>query len=106
MVDLDGSFKFSKTVSVKTNCANDEDLLIYPNPVAKNHGVLNIKFYSGRNEAQINIIDMLGRTIKSIYLEVEKEWNTINLDISDLPAGTYNIQIAGEKNSKMFIIQE
>jgi len=49
---------------------------------------------------------MMGRTVKSISLEVEKEMNRLTLDISDLPSGTYNVQIAGDRNSKMLIIQE
>ena len=74
--------------------------------VGKDNGILNIKFFSEREETQINIVDMLGRTVKSISLDVEREWNTITLDISDLPSGTYNVQIVGDKKSKMLIIQE
>jgi len=106
MVDLDGSYKYSKVVNIELNCEGDEDLVIYPNPSPKDNGILNIKFYSGREEAQINIVDMLGRTVKSVSLEVEREWNTVTLDISDLPSGTYNVQIAGDRKSKMLIIQE
>ena len=103
MIDLDGSYKYSKVVSAETDCQGHGEMKIYPNPTTKDNGILNIKFYSGRAEAQINI---LGRTVKSLSLEVEREWNTLTLDISDLPSGTYNVQITGDKTSKMLIIQE
>ena len=80
MVDLDGSFEYSEIISVRKNC----DRL---------------------REAQINTTDMLGRLVRTFSLEFEKEWNTSSLDISDLPAETYNVQIEGKKNSKILIIQ-
>ena len=95
MVDLDGNYKYSKIVNTETNCKSEKELLIYPNLIGKDTGTLNIKLFSERDETQINIVDMLGRKVNSISLEVE--WNTISLDISDFPSGIYNVQVAGEK---------
>jgi len=68
--------------------------------------MLNVRFFSEREEARINITDMTGRIIKSLSLEVEKDWNALGMDISDLPSGTYNLQIVGSRYSKMFNVIE
>ena len=107
MVDLDGSYKYSNIVSKSTGCEDTHEVIIYPNPVSPYNGILNVKFYSERPEAQLQITDMLGRVVKRLTLDVESEFiNTVQLDISDLPVGNYNIMILGDKKSKMFTIQE
>jgi len=107
MVDLDGSVDYSKIVNAETGCKmDDEGLVIYPNPVPKEYGMLNVRFFAEREEVKINITDMNGRIIKSLSLEVEKDWNALGMDISDLASGTYNLQIVGSRYSKMFNIIE
>ena len=107
MVDLDGSFEYSKILNAKTDCRTDTEIILYPNPTSKSTGVLNIKFYSVLTETQVQIVDMLGRTVKSISTGTDIGWNTMTLDISDLPSATYNVRLeGGTNNSKMLIIQE
>jgi len=107
MVDLDGTFKYSSIRAVETDCESTNELNIYPNPASANNGVLNVKFYSKRSEAQLQITDMLGRVVKQLTLDVESDYiNTVQLDISDLPSGNYTMTILGDRTSKMFIIQE
>lgn len=99
-IDLDGDADIGSTVFVDVdadgtyNAANDIPL----------EG--DIKLFSERDEAQINIVDMLGRTVKSFYLEVDRDWNNITVDISDLPSGTYNVQKIGDRKAHILIIQE
>ena len=107
MVDLDGSYEYSDVVQARPECENTHEIDIYPNPISPEAGMINVKFYSERHEAQLQIIDMLGRVVKRTSIDVEKDFvNTIEMDISDLPVGNYTMQLVGEKGSKIFTIQE
>jgi len=81
--DLDGSFEYSKVISV--TFGNEKDIEIYPNPT---NGTLNIV---GIKTAEVKIIDKLGRVVKA--------FNTTNqkIDISELPNGIYLISVTTKK---------
>ncbi len=107
MVDLDGSFEYSKIINVDTDCSNDYKIELYPNPTSSNLGVINVKFYSKTDEAQIQIIDMQGRTVKQLTIgTVQDDLNSIQLDVTDLPPGTYHFNMigGGTGSTKTFII--
>jgi len=107
MVDLDGSFEYSKVINVTTDCAHDYKLELYPNPANRATGQLNLNFFSNSEDVQIQIADMLGRTVQRLSLEATtKEMNTVRFDISSLPSGTYSLKILGgfKESSKIFII--
>ena len=108
MVDLNGLIEFSKVVFVSLDCTKlNHQTNIYPNPISSNLGILNVEFYSEKSETQLLIIDISGRIVKRISLEVESGMtNKIQIDISNLPVGTYSLQQVGTKRSNLFIIQE
>jgi len=107
MVDLDKSVEYSNIVLQKANCEDSHEISIYPNPINQHGDLLNVSFYSNRKNALIQMTDMLGRVVKKITLDVEAEFeNTVQIDISDLPSGNYNLQLIGNRYSKMVIIQE
>ena len=106
MVDKDGSAKYSTTVNAKTNCGEGDGLIIYPNPINAGADLLNVKFYSDKKDIQLVISDMLGRKVKVLSLEVEETWNTINIDISNLPAGTYHLLQTGNGNNQKFVVRD
>lgn len=108
MVDLDGAIEYSKIISIDTNCGfENEGLNFYPNPISSNQGFLNVEFVTEKMETQLLIVDVLGRTVKRISFEaIQGMTNYIQIDISDLPAGTYSLQQVGTRKPKLFIIQE
>ncbi len=106
MVDTDGSFKYSDVLYIKTNCEEEYDIAVYPNPIYKGSKAINIKFFAEREDAQLIITSITGQVVKQLNLNNGKEWNTVQADISDLPSGSYFIKILGAKGSKTFIIQE
>lgn len=108
MVDLDETVEYSKTISVETDCAdNNGELVVYPNPILRDHGLLNVEFFTNKDETQLLIVDLLGRTVKRISFEVLPQMtNYIQIDISNLPTGTYSLQQVGTQKSNLFIIQE
>ena len=108
MVDIDNSFEYSKVVSINLDCEKmNNQINVYPNPISPEQGMLNVEFFAEKTETQLSIVDLLGRTVTRLSLEVEPEMtNFIQIDISHLPAGTYSLQQLGTKTSNLFIIQE
>jgi len=108
MVDLDGSFEYSKIVSVDINCFGQEtsEISMYPNPVLAGTSVINLKFKSEKKSMLLNIVDYHGRILKSIMIDAEKGWNNSQIDIKGFPAGMYFIMEQGKekRTSSKFII--
>lgn len=106
MVDLDGKFEYSNIIFIDTGCDNDL-MNLYPNPIGRYQGNLNVRVFSKNENIKLQIIDVLGRPVKMISLTSEPNMmNNIQLDISELPSGSYTIQHIGTRSSKIFIIQE
>jgi len=106
MVDIDGSIEYSDIVVLETDCDDENDMVVYPNPLSVNNGVVKVKFYSNRDETVLIVVDLLGQIVRRLSLGVDQEWNTVNIDITDLPVGTYFIKQVGSKGSKRFVMQE
>ncbi len=106
MIDLDGSFEYSKVLHITTNCGQEHDIAVYPNPIIKGSNSMYVKFFAERENAQLIVTNVTGQVIKRLSLQTGKEWNTIQLDISDLPSGSYFIKVLGARDAKTFVIQE
>ena len=105
-VYFDGSYNYTKTVLAKKECKINNTLNVFPNPVSAYANILNLEFIPTKPQAQIMVNDMLGRTIHRINYEVEPGVkNKFELDISNYPAGTYNMIVVGEKQAKIFVIK-
>ncbi len=108
IVDLDGSFEYSKIINVNTDCTSDYKIELYPNPTSNDIGVVNLKFFTEANEVQIQIVDMQGKAVKQLNIgAVRDEVNSLRLDITDLPSGAYHLNIlveGGKTSTKTFII--
>ena len=105
MVDLDESVEYSDIIYITSQCENPYEMNVYPNPVLRESTMINVEFYSEREEAYLLITDMYGRVVRKLKLEVESKFiNTVQFDISDLPSGNYTIQVLGDNNIKMFTI--
>jgi len=88
MVDIDGTFKFSSTVRANTDC-NTPLISMYPNPAKDVVTIRGLK-----TGTHLRLLNNKGQVLKSITTT-----NTFqNLNVSDLPAGTYIIQLI-ENNS-------
>ena len=106
MVDLDGSFEYSNAIHLTSDCSVSH-LKLFPNPASISNGILHVNLQSRSEEVELKIIDLLGRTLKVVSLEVEVDiMNTITLDVSDLSEGTYSLSVDDSRLSKMFILVE
>ncbi len=89
--DLDGkSSSFSQIIDLYRN-AEGNTLLIYPNPTS---GIVNIDFTTqAQSKVTIKVLDVTGRLVKQIQLSSQVGHNAIQLSLSELSSGTYQIQI-------------
>ena len=106
MVDLDGSFEFSNIVFISSDCG-DAELTLYPNPVSKMSGVIDINFKLRTGEEQLEIVNISGVVMRRLSLGFEPNvMNKLRISIEDLASGTYYVRLTETKISKMFIVQE
>ena len=111
LIDLDGRWEYTNVIEVETECnLEEEELSIYPNPLSDNMDMLTVKFFSREEDLKFSISDILGRPLRLLNLKVDHGWNTLRINISNLPSGTYFIMKEstkkGQKQSVKFIIQE
>ncbi len=109
MVDVDGKFEYSNIVIVETDCNDiDSDWMIYPNPLFGQNAILNVKFYTERKSVRMSIINGLQQEVKALELDVSQGWNTLEWDMSELPAGAYyirNSRAEGGKSYKFVLVK-
>ena len=67
---------------------------IYPNP-ADEHITVQYAMLEMGDRITINIVDMQGKTLKTI--NSENQIDELKIDISDFPKGTYNVQFVSAK---------
>ncbi|MCF8297081.1 MAG: T9SS type A sorting domain-containing protein [Saprospiraceae bacterium] len=72
---------------------------LFPNPAKEN---ITIKFDSSNDYEKIEIIDMLGKTVKTIITQTAN--NKISIDISDLDNGIYFLK--GNSQVKKFVVSK
>ena len=88
MIDIDGSFRNSKTVVVKLN-SNFYNAIVYPNPTM---GLLNIKLTDAiTSNTNIKVTDITGRLV--MQQKIAKGQLSIDMDVHSLPSGRYFIKI-------------
>lgn len=97
MFDNDGFVTVSDIRTVRANCASGVSIShVYPNPVTT--ATSKIRFTSTVNDdqASIMIMDVLSRVVSEQTLEVNEGTNIIDLEMSNLDAGTYYLMLIGE----------
>ena len=96
IVDLDGSFTYSKIVAVNVSDSRIDDqkvtMDVYPNPVLNQINIdLETEFDS---DIDGGIYDAIGQVIKKVDRNnVSAGLTSLKVDVSDLPAGTYLLRM-------------
>lgn len=92
MIEKNGSFKNSKTISFKLNATVKDGINLMPNPAIS---FVNIKVSAIKDgTAAVKIVDMLGRTVLLQNNKVLTGVNTFSFNnLSTLSAGTYSVQV-------------
>ncbi len=99
----------NKVLLNEKNTKNNEpninllDFDIYPNPTS---GKLSVRFQSEQNgTANLRIFNVLGSIVKEHTATFDKGENTFDLDLSDLPNGTYCLDM-GQAQKYIFIKEQ
>jgi hypothetical protein len=103
MVDLDGKFKYSKTVTVEV--ANDSrPLVVYNNPFSD---MIRLKVNVNRTQTLVMIVtDMLGKTYINQNFHAEAGDNLVNLTSSISSHGVYVLHIHGDSYDQTVKLQK
>ncbi|QNA44864.1 T9SS type A sorting domain-containing protein [Lacibacter sediminis] len=88
-VDADGKITYSKTIRI--NVAALRAATLYPNPV-KDKTTISFSLQQS-SSITANIINVSGLLIKTIGQRYTKGDHKMHLDLSMLPAGSYNLQL-------------
>jgi trimeric autotransporter adhesin len=97
MIDQDGSFTYSKIVTIRLK-NNEEMVMLFPNPT---HAEATLIITVPAKEAvRYSIIDQSGRVVGSRSINLEGGSNRIPIPVQDLASGIYTIQINGTTTSK------
>lgn len=90
-IDFDGASEYSKVACVNVEVEKTTGVITTPNPF---NGSLHIKYNSlTEGTANVQIIDMLGKTHQNINMDVNKGETTLTIDTEALPVGIYFIRM-------------
>jgi hypothetical protein len=90
-IDFDGASAYSKVTCVNIETVKTTEVITTPNPFNTS---LNIKYNSlNEGSANMQIIDMLGKSHQNTNMSVNKGENTLTLDTEAVPLGIYFIRI-------------
>lgn len=67
-----------------------DDILIFPNPSVT---MVHIQLITKGEDVNINLMDMSGKMVRNELFETAKGMNLLKIDVNDLPAGAYILQM-------------
>ncbi len=103
MVDLDGKFKYSKTVAVTVE-TDSRPLVIYSNPFSD---MIRLKINVSRGQnLTMTVSDMLGKTYINQIYHAQSGDNLVNLPSSISSHGVYILRIYGESYDQTVKLQK
>ena len=95
LVNANGTFFYSETISAKTACGIKEEITVYPDPVTS---ASRLVFTTATEEgaAEVFVTDIFGRIVLKQEVYINTGINTINVHFDKLPDGAYYIHISGK----------
>ncbi len=96
MMDKDGSYEYSKAVSVSLTTTHAQLITISPNP-AKDKVRITIQINKPENGV-LQIINTAGKVVKQQKVSLREGTNQINLPINSLAKGNYIVSLKTESN--------
>jgi hypothetical protein len=96
IIDIDDSYKYSKTISVNRNCET-KSISVFPNPVQNGNVNINLSGYD--NTVSAGMINSAGQTVKKLKL---KEGSN-NINVSELASGIYILKVTDINQQDKFV---
>lgn len=88
-VDFDGTFAYSKIVTVKNNQSAQPELTIYPVPATSE---ITVSLSGNAAVENVKIFNLNGNLVKEMTAGAKNQLE-VNVPISELPAGYYVVQV-------------
>jgi hypothetical protein len=101
VIDNDGSFEYSKTITIKSADNTKDAISVNPNPFTSD---LNINIeVANDTKAAYEIVDLNGKTVLSATLNVIKGASSINIDGAErLKQGIYFVRVSTDLGTQVF----
>lgn len=93
-VDLDGTTNILKTVTVY-HFEGLELVKVYPVPAYSNVSI-GVR-YSETDDFELSVVDLSGKTLIQKQVTMHLGFNTIDLDLAELPAGSFVLKLSNKK---------
>jgi len=93
MIDIDGKISYSGIVALLNAVKGFDIISIAPNPVVDANFKLNVT-NAVASKMDIIIVDMQGRLVNKQTVSAIAGFNSLPINVSQLAAGTYSIQVA------------
>ncbi|NNE28609.1 MAG: T9SS type A sorting domain-containing protein [Saprospiraceae bacterium] len=106
MIDRDGTFEYSETLELIHDCNDPNGVTVYPNPVSKGNSVIQVKFFGTIETEFVELYDLMGRSISRIDIQGSEGWNTMDIQVSSFPPGSYYLKVNDHRIGKKFIITD
>lgn len=88
MVDLDGSYEYSKVIALSRDSNVAAKMSIYPNPSSLDQ--LNVSLQTEKSRSvEIFVTDLSGKHLVSTLMDSQKGFNFTTIDVSSVPEGVY-----------------
>jgi hypothetical protein len=96
MIDLDGSYSYSKIINIKTEL-DKLNFMLFPNPV---DDVLTYRFYTAMSESfHVQIFNISGEEVLSYTKATQNLINVFVLDLKELASGFYTVIITHQNGT-------
>ena len=90
LLDLDGTYSYSKTIVIKTN-RSSERITVYPNPTS---GISTVQFkWTGNAVGLLKLTDGGGRVVYERLIQFRRGDTSVPINIENLPGGLYTISV-------------
>ncbi|HTN45110.1 MAG TPA: GEVED domain-containing protein, partial [Flavipsychrobacter sp.] len=97
MSDAGGKYSYSKTASAYKKSRAGLSASLYPNPAS---AAINLELVaSGDQEIQYEVVNIIGKVVKSGTYQVTNGMNKTKLDIASVTSGKYFIKIIGKEDA-------
>lgn len=103
-IDLDGSFRYSKTVTVQGTCAGKWQLALYPNP-ATDVSTINVLAKEGLFDGKysISVLSSNGQLVRRQEVKLNGV-KSFPLSVVGLSSGAYRVRIDGADGSSSAVL--
>jgi hypothetical protein len=81
--------------------------LLYPNPVSREHAVLNLQLAQGAGTVHLELRNALGQLVMEKEEQVGEGQNTLRIDLGSCDAGVYllNVNHNGQLSAHRLLIE-